>query len=477
MRKRAYITLVFMLLLGGMSNVMAQGRNSLIIADDRLILLIDLKSTPKQLDSILNVAGISKANTEKVFHGDFNVLKDDGWSYSEKKNDLIRFERSLADLSNNPQSRPYRITAQIRNLNDNPGYPTSVNYGVNKFAKITVYELASGLTRFILPGYERSKRAFLSGNFNEWSTLKGLMKRVDGGWLLDVKLEAGACEYKFITDGRWTTDPDNLIQTNDGAGNVNSVYYKYNYTFKLPGYPSAHKVTVAGEFNNWNADALILEKKGTTWQLQMYLNEGKHLYYFMVDGRRITDPLNLHKENNEAGYLSSVLNIGETVTFKLDGYLTAKKVTVSGSFNNWDENALQMKRIANGWALPETFPAGNYSYRFIVDGISITDPHNPLTVFEKGELKSFVALKPTRYFVLKGYGSAKKITLHGSFNDWEPHGYTMVRKGDDWIIGFNLKPGKYLYKFIIDGRWILDPGNKFWEQNQYGTGNSVLWIE
>jgi Glycogen recognition site of AMP-activated protein kinase len=477
MTPRAYITLVLMLLLSSISTVMAQGHNSLIIADDRLVLQIDLKSTLKQLDSILNVAGISKANTEKISHGDFNVLKDDGWNFGEKKDNIIRFERSMTDLSNNPQSRPYRITAQIPNLNDNPGYPARVNYGVNKFAKITVYELASGLTRFILPGYERSKRVFLSGNFNDWSTLKGLMKKTDGGWLLDVKLEAGVCEYKFITDGRWTTDPDNFIRTNDGAGNVNSVYYKYNYTFKLPGYPSAHKVIVTGEFNSWNSDELVLEKKGTTWQLQMYLGEGKHLYYFVVNDQRTTDPLNQHREKNEAGNLSSVLNIGEAVTFKLGGYPNAKKITVSGSFNNWDENVLQMQRVSNGWVLPETFPAGNYSYKFIVDGTSITDPQNPLTVFERGELKSFLALKPTRYFILKGYGNAKNVTLHGTFNDWEPHGYTMARKGDDWIIGFNLKPGKYLYKFIVDGRWILDPGNKFWEQNQYNTGNSVLWVE
>ncbi len=477
MSKRVYISLTFILLLGSISTVMAQGHNSLIIADDCLVLQIDLKSTQKQLDSILNVAGISKANTEKLSLGDFSVLKDDGWNFGEKNGNVIRFERSLADLSNNPQSRPYRITTRIPSLDGKPGYPTPVNYGINKFRKITVYELASGLTRFILPGYERSKRVFLSGSFNNWSTLKGLMKRADGGWLLDVKLEPGACEYKFISDGRWTTDPDNLLQTNDGAGNVNSVYYKYNYTFKLSGYPSAHKITVAGEFNNWNPDELSLAKKDNTCQLQMYLSEGKHLYYFMVDGKRITDPLNQHKENNTAGDLCSVLKIGETVTFKLDGYSEAKKITVSGSFKNWDENALQMQRIANRWVLPETFPAGNYSYRFIVDGTSITDPQNPLTIFEKGEMKSFLALKPTHYFILKGYGNAKKVTLHGSFNSWEPHGYTMARKGDDWIIGFNLKPGKYLYKFIVDDRWILDPGNKFWEQNEFNTGNSVLWVE
>jgi hypothetical protein len=34
-----------------------------------------------------------------------------------------------------------------------------------------------------------------------------------------------------------------------------------------------------------------------------------------------------------------------------------------------------------------------------------------------------------------------------------------------------------LYKFIVDGKWILDPGNKLWEQNAENTGNSILWID
>jgi hypothetical protein len=29
---------------------------------------------------------------------------------------------------------------------------------------------------------------------------------------------------------------------------------------------------------------------------------------------------------------------------------------------------------------------------------------------------------------------------------------------------------------IVDKEWKLDPGNELWEENEYGTGNSVLWI-
>ena len=53
----------------------------------------------------------------------------------------------------------------------------------------------------------------------------------------------------------------------------------------------------------------------------------------------------------------------------------------------------------------------------------------------------------------------------------------MQRVGDEWIFKVHLYPGKHLYKFIVDGKWILDPGNKLWEQNEYNTGNSVVWID
>jgi hypothetical protein len=46
-----------------------------------------------------------------------------------------------------------------------------------------------------------------------------------------------------------------------------------------------------------------------------------------------------------------------------------------------------------------------------------------------------------------------------------------------WVIPLYLKPGKHTYKFLVDGKWIIDPANDLWENNQYGTGNSVLWIE
>jgi hypothetical protein len=65
----------------------------------------------------------------------------------------------------------------------------------------------------------------------------------------------------------------------------------------------------------------------------------------------------------------------------------------------------------------------------------------------------------------------------GTFNGWNSKSYKMIYKDGRWTFPLYLSPGKHLYKFVVDDKWILDPDNKLWEENEYGTGNSILWIE
>jgi hypothetical protein len=41
----------------------------------------------------------------------------------------------------------------------------------------------------------------------------------------------------------------------------------------------------------------------------------------------------------------------------------------------------------------------------------------------------------------------------------------------------DLTPGKYTYKFIIDGDWILDPDNATTEDDERGFTNSVITVK
>ncbi|MGZ3756446.1 MAG: hypothetical protein ACXVAY_16475 [Mucilaginibacter sp.] len=475
MSKFKHIILLLLMLLSITVDVLAQKTNNLVMANDHLILLLDLNSPKTTLDSLLKTAGISNPDIKTIKTGNYQVLQKQGWNTLLLPGNRLRIDRSAADMV--APGKEFVITSKIPQLNQAPGYPAEVLYGVNNFARITVHELANGLTRFFVPGRHNAKRVMLSGNFNNWSTLQGIMAKTDSGWVRDVRLEPGIYHYKFIFDGNWDIDVNNNLRQDDGAGNINSVYYRYNYSFKLPGYGNAHRVVVAGSFNKWNAGELIMHRVADGWTLNLYLHDGAHLYRFLVDGHPVTDPDNNLTKNDASGAKNSVLNVGPATIFRLGGYENARQVFVAGSFNNWTPGELSMQKTGGVWNLSLTLPAGNYEYRFIVDGHWITDPTNQHLAWLKDEPNSFFAVSPNHTFVLKGHGNAKTVRLSGTFNNWDPKGYTMERKGDDWTISMRLKPGKYLYKFIVDGNWIIDPGNSLWEQNQEHTGNSVLWVD
>ncbi|WP_208094624.1 hypothetical protein [Mucilaginibacter agri] len=449
-------------------------RNKMVMQHGRLVLILDTRTSKNEIDSMLIAGGVTGQTAEMLLKGDYAAATKNGWNVKAKKN-IIELDRSLADVNESQQLTPYLLSSNMYKSNGRPGYPSEVAFGVNSFAnRVSVHELPSGLTRFFIPGNTQAKRVLLSGNFNNWSTIKGIMNRTDSGWVADIRLEPGKYAYKFIVNGNWTPDLNNNLLEDDGLGNNNSIYYRYNYTFKLAGYQSAKKISVSGSFNKWLE--LAMRQKDGVWETSLYLHDGIYLYHFMVNGSWITDPANkmTQMQNKQ---LSSVLLLGESVTFKLNGYTNAHKVCVAGGFNNWDADMLQLSKTATGWVLSYTISAGNYQYKFIVDGQAIADPANPHQITTDGKTNSFLAVRSNHAFILKGYSSAHTVRLAGDFNNWNEQGYTLEHRGDQWVINMRLKPGKYLYKFLIDGKWILDPGNKIWEQNQYGTGNSVLWIE
>ena len=50
-------------------------------------------------------------------------------------------------------------------------------------------------------------------------------------------------------------------------------------------------------------------------------------------------------------------------------------------------------------------------------------------------------------------------------------------KGDGgYSISLFLSPGKYEYKFVINGEWHVDPECPNWEVNDLGTLNSIITI-
>ncbi|HKY29867.1 MAG TPA: glycogen-binding domain-containing protein [Pyrinomonadaceae bacterium] len=87
------------------------------------------------------------------------------------------------------------------------------------------------------------------------------------------------------------------------------------------------------------------------------------------------------------------------------------------------------------------------------------------------------SLKGTTTFRLKGHANARIVAVAGSFNEWNQSQVLCGKEADEWVCRIDLAPGKYTYKFIIDGDWILDPANPDTEEDERGFTNSVLVVK
>ncbi len=73
---------------------------------------------------------------------------------------------------------------------------------------------------------------------------------------------------------------------------------------------------------------------------------------------------------------------------------------------------------------------------------------------------------------------AKHVWLSGEFNGWLPTATPMTRRQDGhWETTLELAPGRYQYKFIVDGQWIPDPQARQNVWNQHGTLDSVVEVQ
>jgi len=73
---------------------------------------------------------------------------------------------------------------------------------------------------------------------------------------------------------------------------------------------------------------------------------------------------------------------------------------------------------------------------------------------------------------------AKRVSLAGSFNNW--NNKSLAAKKDskgNWAVKVNLKPGRYEYKFVVDGSWLNDPRCNACVSNAFGSQNCIIEVK
>ncbi len=74
---------------------------------------------------------------------------------------------------------------------------------------------------------------------------------------------------------------------------------------------------------------------------------------------------------------------------------------------------------------------------------------------------------------------AKKVSLCGEFNHWNPDAHPMKKRKDGrWSLTISLEAGNdYRYKYLLDGKhWENDWKAEKYLPNSYGTEDSVIKV-
>ncbi|HEV7475157.1 MAG TPA: alpha/beta hydrolase-fold protein [Pyrinomonadaceae bacterium] len=80
-------------------------------------------------------------------------------------------------------------------------------------------------------------------------------------------------------------------------------------------------------------------------------------------------------------------------------------------------------------------------------------------------------------FLLAGHADAEAVAIYGSFNDWIQTKNYCLKQADGWVCHVDLAPGKYTYKFLVDGIGLNDPTNAATADDGNDAIDSVIVVK
>ena len=216
--------------------------------------------------------------------------------------------------------------------------------------------------------------------------------------------------------------------------------------------PNAGQVSVAGEFNDWNTSAHIMKMNDDgVWEIVIPLDNGAYMYKFVVDGNWYADPDNPKQLDDGYGSFNSVIK----VTSDLESEEFEEIETIG-------HTTLDLTK-------PPPVSHEGKTPKFEIP--STTSETNIMVISPYGkEMKKGVS------FMYEA-PNAGQVSVAGDFNDWDTSKHIMSKNRDGiWDLAVPLESGTYMYKFVVDGNWVADPGNPNQSDDGFGGVNSVIEV-
>ena len=72
---------------------------------------------------------------------------------------------------------------------------------------------------------------------------------------------------------------------------------------------------------------------------------------------------------------------------------------------------------------------------------------------------------------------AERVYLVGDFNKWNEQSLPMRKsRGRGFELELDIPPGRYQFKYLIDGIWWNDPNADDYKNNFWGSEDSVICV-
>jgi 1,4-alpha-glucan branching enzyme len=97
---------------------------------------------------------------------------------------------------------------------------------------------------------------------------------------------------------------------------------------------------------------------------------------------------------------------------------------------------------------------------------------------KKKETNKAIPVKRKKVIFTIALPEAREVFVAGDFNGWNTQSHRLKKSfNGKWQLGMNLTPGRYEYRFLVDGQWLNDQKCRDLSPNPYGSENCVLIVK
>jgi putative ABC transport system permease protein len=206
-----------------------------------------------------------------------------------------------------------------------------------------------------------------------------------------------------------------------------------------------------------------------------------HMYW---SGQMLQNFLKIFIRNIQNNKAYSFINISGLAIAIAASFMIFLFVSFELSYDRFHENADQLFRVRNdriyadihdksAGCPPAVGPTLKSEFPEILESARVLTTSNTNNIVSYVPIEGYIQ---NVLFTLRGFDQAKKVALIGRFNGWDPDRHILEKKGNQWQCRILFPPGRYSYRFVVDGKEICDPDNPD-ETTSRSESYSVLTVE